>query len=78
MHWKVINDLTKNNNLIVIGKLNVQSILKSSTITKAAKRKLQALSHFKFKQRLQYKASLLGVPLKTQNEWGTTKGCKNL
>ena len=75
MHWKVINDLTKKNNLIVIGKLNVQSILKSSTITKSAKRKLQVLSHFQFKQRLKYKAASLGVLLKTQNEWGTTKGC---
>jgi IS605 OrfB family transposase len=75
MHFKVINDLCKNYNLIVLGKLHVKNILESSTITKAAKRKLQALSHYSFKCRLQYKASCLGVRVHSQNEWGTTKGC---
>lgn len=75
MHFKVINNLCKNYNLIVLGKLNVKSILQSSTIAKAAKRKLQALSHYEFKCRLQYKASCLGVRVHSQNEWGTTKAC---
>lgn len=73
MHWKVINSICRHN-LVVIGKLNVQSILKG-TITKSAKRKLQALSHYQFKTRLKYKAASLGVTLRTQNEWGTTSGC---
>ena len=75
MHWKVINSLCSNHNLIVIGKFNVQSVLRSDTITKYTKRKLQALSHYKLKTRLIYKAAALGVKVKVQNEWGTTIGC---
>ena len=75
MHWKVINSLVYNHNLVVLGKFNVQSILKSDTIHKSAKRKLQALSHYKFKTRLKYKAASVGAKVKIQNEWGTTKGC---
>jgi len=75
MHWKVINNTIQNHNVIVIGKLKVQHILKSDSISKNAKRKLQALSHYKFKERLRYKCSAEGAVLKVQNEWGTTKGC---
>jgi putative transposase len=53
----------------------VQSILKSGTITKAAKRKLQTLGHYKFKTRLFYKSEAKGGSVKQWSEWGTTKGC---
>jgi transposase len=75
MHWKVINHLTQTHNEIILGKFNVQSILKSGTITKAAKRKLQTLGHYKFKTRLFYKSEAKGVSVKQWSEWGTTKGC---
>jgi putative transposase len=75
MHWKVINSLLKEHSKIIIGKFNVKSILQSSTITKPAKRKLKALSHYGFKTKLIYKAASLGKEVKTWSEWGTTKGC---
>ena len=75
MHWKVINSLLKEHSKIIIGKFNVKSILQSSTITKPAKRKLKALSHYGFKTKLIYKAASLGREVKTWSEWGTTKGC---
>jgi putative transposase len=53
----------------------VKGILQSSTITKAAKRKLQTLGHYGFKTKLIYKAESLGAEVKTWSEWGTTKGC---
>ena len=75
MHWKIANDLTRRNNEIVIGKFNVQNVLESSTITKAAKRKLSCLSIYRFKQRLYYKASTKGVKVTEWCEKGTTKTC---
>lgn len=75
LHWKVINHLTDNNNLIVLGNLKTKQIIESSTITKTAKRKLTALSLYKFKQRLLYKGMSKGLEVVIYNEYGTTKTC---
>lgn len=75
MHCKVVNHLVNNNNVVVIGKFNVKSILESGTITKAAKRKLQALSHYKFKERLKFKGLSKSVSIVEHTESGTTKTC---
>lgn len=75
LHWKVAKEILSNHNLVVIGKLNIQSILKSDSIPKSVKRVLQQQGHYQFKQRLIGKAEELGVHLKYWSEWGTTKGC---
>jgi IS605 OrfB family transposase len=75
LHWKVIKDLTDHSNLIVLGNLKVKQIMESSTITKTAKRKLTALSLYKFKQRLIYKGLSKGQEIVVYNEYGTTKTC---
>jgi IS605 OrfB family transposase len=75
MHWHLINHLVHNNDLIVMGKFNVQSILRSNTIAKYSKRVLSMLEHYAFKQRLRYKCQLHGVYLRIHSEWGTTIGC---
>jgi IS605 OrfB family transposase len=75
LHWKVIKHLTDNNNLIVLGNLKTKQIVESSTITKTAKRKLTALSLYKFKQRLTFKGMSKGIEVKIYNEYGTTKTC---
>lgn len=75
MHWKVIKDMTDNYNWIIIGKLYIKSILQQSTIAKLTKQRLSMLSHYAFKQRLQYKCNLKGVKFSLWSEWGTTKGC---
>lgn len=61
MHFKVINNILKDHNLIIYGKFNPSQILKSSTITKYAKRKLSALAHYRFKQQLIFKANTNNV-----------------
>ncbi len=75
LHWKVANQLTKDHNTIILGKLKVKQILESSSITKTAKRKLSALSMYKFKERLLYKGMSKGVDVQVYSEYGTTKTC---
>jgi IS605 OrfB family transposase len=74
-HWKVAHQLTEENDLIVLGKLGVKSILQDSSITKAVKRVLQTQGHYRFRMRLQEKGEEMGVPVIVWSEWGTTKGC---
>ena len=75
LHWKVAQQLTQENDLIVLGKLGVQSILRSESITKTVKRVLQHQGHYRFRMRLLEKGEEMGVPVRIWSEWGTTKGC---
>lgn len=75
MHWHTINRLVDENDLVVMGKFNVQSILRSNTIAKYSKRILSLHEHYSFKTRLQYKCKRQGVFFRFHSEWGTTIGC---
>ncbi|AYV78371.1 MAG: transposase [Edafosvirus sp.] len=77
MHWKVINYLTENYDIIIIGKLEMSKILRSKKIDKMTKRIGSALNHYKFLERLIYKAKTKGVEVEVVNESFTTKTCSN-
>lgn len=77
LHYKTINTLCKNYKTIVIGKLNTQNILdnETSNLSKMNKRRLQTLSHYKFRQRLIEKAEMYGVKVTVVSERLTSKTC---
>jgi len=60
LELKTIDYLTKNYKTIIIGNMNVKSILnnKNSNIGKITKRLAYALSFYKFKEQLKYKCLL--------------------
>ena len=77
IHWKTINYLTNNYKTIIIGDLSMKdaSNNKTSKISNMTKRIGLMMSHFKFRQRLQYKCTIKGINLKIVDEWGTSKTC---
>jgi len=77
MHWKVINYLTENYDTILIGILNMSSIMKSKKMSKMTKRIGSFLNHYKFRERLKYKAMTKGVDVEEVDERFTTKTCSN-
>ena len=74
-HNKIANYLVNNYSKIILGKFNSKRILESISITKSAKKKLQHLSHYKFKEYLKFKAMTEGKKVYERNEYGTTKTC---
>jgi IS605 OrfB family transposase len=76
MHWKSINYLTDNYKTIIIGKLKMSEVVKND-IDKMTKRVGNLLNHYKFLQRLKYKASIKGVIVETVDERYTSKVCSN-
>lgn len=73
LHWKTINFLTSEYDVIVLGELNVKSLMMSNN--KTNKKLLSFLSFYKFRQRLEEKARSRGNLIIIQNEAGTTQGC---
>lgn len=73
LHWKTINFLTSEYDVIVLGKLNVKSLMMSHN--KSNKKLLSFLSFYKFRRRLEEKAVQRGNLVVIQNEAGTTQGC---
>lgn len=73
LQWKTINFLTTSYDVIVLGKLNVKSLMMSHN--KANKKMLSFLSFYKFRQRLEEKSRVRGNVVVIQNEAGTTQGC---
>jgi IS605 OrfB family transposase len=76
LHWKTANYLCSKFERIVIGKFSTISILSNSkNLPPVVKRKMQALSHFTFRQRLKSKGEEYGVEVIEQNEAYTTMTC---
>ena len=73
LQWKTINFLTTSYDVIVLGKLNVKSLMMSHN--KKNKKMLSFLSFYKFRQRLEEKSKVRGNVVVIQNEAGTTQGC---
>jgi len=73
LHWKVIKYLVSNYKTIVYTDFRTKGMMKK--LSKENKRKLQALSFFKFKQRLIYKCKTSGVDLVIINESYTSLTC---
>lgn len=76
MHWKAINYLTDNYKTILIGKLIMSEIVQNN-ICRMTKRIGNMLNHYKFLERLKYKASTKGVIVETVDERYTSKVCSN-
>jgi transposase len=75
LHWKTINHLTTNYKLIVLGEFNVSSLMKNKKLSRVNKRLLACQSHYKFKERLQFKCMTRNVTLQTQDESYTSMTC---
>ena len=72
-----INYLTKNYKTILIGDLSAKRISnkEKSNIPRMTKRIALTMSHYKFRQRLEYKCMMKGLDYRKVNEAYTSKMC---
>jgi IS605 OrfB family transposase len=79
LHWKTINFLTNNYKTILVGDMSSKSIInnKTSTLSKVNKQLANALSFYKFREKLQYKSSIKNNNYIKVNECYTSKTCSN-
>ena len=75
MHWKIAHELATNYEIIVIGKLSIKSIVQQEDMNEMVKRVGQLMNHYKFRERLVYKALSYGRKIIVQEESYTTKTC---
>ena len=77
LHRYLANILVRNNKVIVLGDLHVQSIMKKKSLHRKTKRLSYFWSHYRFKQFLQHKAmeAIDGCEVIIQNESYTTMTC---
>lgn len=77
MHWKTANFLCKNFNIILVGNMSTTGIVKKEKSVLKAKDKVYciALSHYKFRERLQSKAAEHDVECVIVDESYTTQTC---
>lgn len=76
LHWKSINDLTDNNDIILFGDIKSHDIVKGGK-NKYNNREFNDYKFYKFKQRLKYICHKKNKILNLVNEANTTKGCSN-
>ncbi|AYV77780.1 MAG: transposase [Edafosvirus sp.] len=77
LHFKTCNYLCNNYDIIVIGRMNVQSIVskKNKTISQETKESLLALRQYEFRTRLESKCEERGVKYYDTDEADTTRTC---
>ena len=76
LHWKSINYLTKNYDVILIGNMSPKGIIrKGGNLNKMTKRMVSALSFYNFRERLKYKCKIRDTKYKMVNEYYTSKMC---
>jgi len=81
LHWKLCTFLTSNADTVVMGKMNVKSILENrwsrtkTSLAKRSKRELAAISHYMLRTRLIYKCAQKGVNIVIQPEAYTSQTC---
>ena len=76
LHWKSINYLTKNYDIIFIEQFDSQGFVKDGK-SKSLNRNTNDLKHFQFRQRLLYKALSRGKIVEVVKAHNTTKTCSN-
>ena len=76
LHWDVVNDLLKNNDVIYFGDIKSHNIVKGGKNSRL-NRDMNDLKFYRFKQRLQYKASLQQKVVFFVPEPYTTKCCSS-
>jgi putative transposase len=77
LHWKTIKYITSNYKNIVIGNLSMKNASQCNKINKMTKRIGLLLSHYTFKQRLQYKCATTKNSIEIIDESYTSKICSN-
>ncbi len=76
LHWKTINYLTKTFETVIVGDINVKSIVrKNGNLSKMNKRIALELRFYTFKERLKYKCNISNTRLGCINEYMTSKMC---
>lgn len=75
LHWKTIKHLLDRYDVVVIGKIGVQSLVSKAGQSASNKRMFSHLSHYSFRQRLKYKASLENKVVVEQDESYTSQAC---
>ena len=76
LHWKSINYLTKNYDIIFIEQFDSQGFVKNGK-SKNLNRNTNDLKHYQFRQRLLYKAAARDKIVKVVKAHNTTKTCSN-
>ncbi len=77
MHNKSISFLVSNYDTIILPEFRTQSMMKSKTLLKIVKRIMGMFSFYKFKEKLKWKASVLGKKVIIVDESYTSKTCGN-
>jgi transposase len=77
LHWKTIKYLIDNYKIIVIGNLSMKNASQKGNLNTMTKRIGLMLSHYKFRQRLQYKCVTRKNNMEIINESYTSKVCSN-
>ncbi|CAM9800285.1 unnamed protein product, partial [Ectocarpus sp. 4 AP-2014] len=75
LHWKTIKHLLDRYDVVVIGKIGVQSLVPKTGQSASNKRMFSYLSHYSFRQRLKYKAGSLNKVVVEQDESYTSQAC---
>jgi putative transposase len=77
MHWKVVNDICKENEQILISRLPVSQMTKRFTrnINKETTKKMLNWSHFLFRERLKHKSEEYHSHVHGVSEHCTSKAC---
>lgn len=75
LYWKSIKYLTDNYKDIILGDIQIQSILKGRRLPKIVKRILSQYSFYQFKQRLEWKSGIKNNNLLLIDESYTSKTC---
>jgi putative transposase len=76
IHWGVVNDLLKHNDVIYFGDIKSHDIVKKGDI-KIVNRNFNDLKFYQLKQRLLYKAFVKGKKVVFTNECYTSKTCSS-
>jgi transposase len=79
MHNKAANFLLSNYKTIIIGKISTKKMISNLTgnLHDIVKRRLMALSHYRFRMKLHSMANKFNATIKETNEYLTSKCCSN-
>jgi hypothetical protein len=75
LHWQIASEISENYEVIILGKINIKSILMNNKLSKETKRVIQSLSHYNFREKLVYKCLSKTRKIIVQEEKYTTKMC---
>ena len=77
MHWQVIKFLCDNYKYVYLEKFDSKRIIQQNNISSLTKRCLVDFSHFKFREKLLYKAESQGISVKIVPSYYTSKHCSS-